>query len=132
MAGPLPVSSLYGMRTHPVTGVRKLHDGIDLMLPTGTPIHAALTGRISRVRSDHPVAGNTITLVSPAGWSIYYAHLSEVDVEPGEQVRRGQLLGLTGATGRVTGPHLHLAVYSPGGGPVDPVSVFPPGTFILA
>ena len=129
---PIPVSSPFGMRTHPTTGVEKMHDGIDLMLPIGAPVFAVSQGVVRTVREDHEVSGNAITLDLPGGWTAFYAHLSAVYVEEGEAVHRGQYIGDVGDTGRVTGPHLHLSIYDPAGDPVDPVTVFPPGQFYPA
>lgn len=126
---PIPISSPFGMRTHPTTGDRRMHDGIDLMLPVGAPIYAVASGRVRTVRVDHPVSGNAITLDLPEGWTAFYAHLSAVDVMEGEIVRRGQYMGDVGATGRVTGPHLHFSLYDPQGEPVDPIRMFEPGQF---
>lgn len=103
------VSSPYGMRKHPVTGVNKMHAGIDYALGVGTPIVAAASGRVTFAGAlgDN---GNLIRLDHGDGIETAYAHLSKLLVSSGAQVEKGQQIALSGATGRVTGPHLHFAV----------------------
>ena len=71
--------------------------------------------------------GNAISLGHADGWGSYYAHLSQFYVALGQAVRAGQVIGLSGESGPVTGPHLHFAIYTPDGGTVDPLSVISPG-----
>ena len=95
------------------------HHGVDLRVPNGTPIHAVLGGRV-RFAGEMGSYGQVIWLEHPRGALTVYAHLSQVQVATGEQVHRDQQIGLSGATGRVTAPHLHFEVWK-GGRPVDPV-----------
>lgn len=85
---------------------RSYHSGADIAVVTGTPVHSANRGRVALVM-DMFFGGNTILV--DHGQSVFtgYMHLSEFKVKEGEMVERGQLIGLSGATGRVTGPHLH-------------------------
>jgi murein DD-endopeptidase MepM/ murein hydrolase activator NlpD len=88
---------------------RAPHSGSDLRAATGTPIHAANRGRVTLARELF-FSGNAVFLDHGLGVHSVYLHLSEILVEPGEMVERGQRIGLAGATGRVTGPHLHWGV----------------------
>lgn len=112
VGSPVPgsrVSSGFGDRFHPIDKVWKLHRGIDLAAPTGTPVLSTAPGRVTFAGSRRGY-GMTIEIQHPSGHSTLYAHLSEIDVEAGDEVARGHAIGKVGATGRVTGPHLHYEV----------------------
>lgn len=82
------------------------HTGVDFPALTGTPIHAAQSGRVA-LAQELFFSGNTVVVDHGLGVYTFYGHLSEIDVKPGEELQSGQVLGKVGATGRVTGPHLH-------------------------
>ncbi len=103
------VSSPYGMRVHPITGVRKLHDGTDFAAPCGTPVRAAAAGVVTATPSDRAY-GRRIVIDHRGGIDTGYAHLSSRVVGTGARVRVGQVIGRVGATGLATGCHLHFMV----------------------
>ena len=110
-------TSGFGLR---FMGVRPdLHRGIDFGVPTGTPIAAMADARV-RFAGVMSGFGNVVWLDHGMGLLSVYAHLSEIRVREGEQVRRGALIGLSGASGQVTAPHLHFEVWR-WGRPIDPV-----------
>jgi len=101
------VTSGFGMRVHPLTGSPRLHAGIDLGAPTGTPIRAAAAGTVvaAGVMGGY---GNTVDIRHVDGLVTRYAHQSRLLVRAGQQVAAGQVIGLVGSTGASTGPHLHV------------------------
>ncbi|MFW6205340.1 MAG: peptidoglycan DD-metalloendopeptidase family protein [Actinomycetota bacterium] len=111
------ITSPYGMRTHPITGVHKLHDGTDFSTGCGTPIKAAASGTVqwaeyrggygNQVLVDHGSVGGTPLMTS-------YSHLSQFAVSPGATVSQGQVIAYAGTTGYSTGCHLHFMVYANG------------------
>lgn len=117
------ISSPFGLRSG--SGfLPSTHHGVDIPLPEGTPVRAALPGRV-RFAGTMSGYGQVIWLEHPRQSLTVYAHLSRLDVATGEQVDHRQVIGLSGATGRVTAPHLHFEVWM-GGRPVDPVHVMGP------
>jgi peptidoglycan hydrolase-like protein with peptidoglycan-binding domain len=109
-----PIGSSFGPRGS------RFHPGIDLVAPTGTPVAAAATGRVVWAGPADGY-GNLVEMAHGHGVLTLYAHLSEVDVRLGERVSVGSQLGLVGATGEATGPHLHFEVRVRGAA-VDPLS----------
>ncbi len=95
------------------------HTGLDFAAPTGTPVRAATAGTVTSV-GWAGAYGNKIEITHPDGSETWYAHLSRTDVRVGSQVGTGALIGAVGATGNVTGPHLHFEVRLGGDSPVDP------------
>ena len=103
------LTSGYGMRDHPVLRQRRSHKGVDLAAPTGTPIYATADGVIGRA-DWFSSYGLFISIDHGADLETRYAHLSKLAVAAGERVRKGDLIGYVGSTGRSTGPHLHYEV----------------------
>lgn len=116
------VSSPFGMRTHPITGQYRHHDGLDLAAPTGTPVVAITDGTVVATGSRGGY-GLTVDVDHGNGTMTRYAHLSAIDVEVGQAVGAGVQLGDVGSTGRSTGPHLHVEVRVEGE-PVDPAGLW--------
>ena len=103
------LTSSFGMRSHPVLGGRRKHNGIDLAAPTGTPVYATADGVIGRA-DWYSSYGLYISISHGASMETRYAHLSRLAVTAGESVKKGDLIGYVGSTGRSTGPHLHYEV----------------------
>jgi murein DD-endopeptidase MepM/ murein hydrolase activator NlpD len=114
------LSSRFGYRTHPISGVRKLHTGLDIAAPSGTPIKAADDGTVvfAGWRGGY---GKTLIVSHGNGLATLYAHQSALLVGSGARVGKGQVIGRVGSTGYSTGPHLHFEVRK-NGSPVDPLS----------
>lgn len=103
------LTSDFGMRNHPVLGGRRNHKGVDLAQPTGTPVYATADGVVRRAQWANGY-GNLVEINHGNGLETRYGHLSKLIAQPNERVRRGQLIGLMGSTGRSTGSHLHYEV----------------------
>ncbi len=104
---PVPVTSGFGWRRHPVTGVRRFHSGVDLGAGQGTPVIASRGGKVT-IADRLGGYGLAIVLQQPDGsQDTLYAHLSQVLVRPGEKIQPGTIIGRVGSTGLSTGPHLH-------------------------
>lgn len=115
------ITSEFGTRLHPILQVEKLHAGIDIGAPSGWPVVASLGGKVIAVE-ELPAYGQIVVIDHGEGLATVYAHLLTVRVNEGEQVNRGTLIGRVGATGHVTGPHLHFEVRQDGE-PVEPALV---------
>jgi len=103
-------TSGYGLRSDPFKGGAAMHAGIDLAGPSGTPIYATADGQVSAAGWNSGGYGNLIKLDHGRGIETRYGHLASILVSPGQQVKRGQLIGRMGSTGRSTGSHLHYEV----------------------
>jgi murein DD-endopeptidase MepM/ murein hydrolase activator NlpD len=103
----LHVRSSYGWRRHPVTGRRAMHRGVDLRGYNGEPVHAVASGKVI-ISTYNKYAGNKVGIRHKDGSISYYYHLKRRGVKKGDWVRSHQIIGNVGATGRVTGPHLHF------------------------
>jgi murein DD-endopeptidase MepM/ murein hydrolase activator NlpD len=103
------VSSGYGYRESPFTGVISMHDGLDIVASLGEPIYAPAKGIVSEV-TELPGYGKTIYIQHGYGIETCYAHVKEVFVTKGKQVLRGDKIALVGNSGRSTGPHLHYEI----------------------
>jgi murein DD-endopeptidase MepM/ murein hydrolase activator NlpD len=113
-------SSGYGMRQDPFTGYRQFHQGIDISNHMGTSIFAPADGVVKHVGKVGSM-GKMITIDHGYGFITRYGHLSNYEVKKGERVKRGDLIGLMGSSGRSTGPHLHFEVWR-NGKPVNPMN----------
>ncbi|MDR2069158.1 MAG: M23 family metallopeptidase [Spirochaetaceae bacterium] len=107
------LTSLYGYRASPFTGVRQFHSGIDIGAAAGTPIRAAMGGRVTAAGYDDSY-GNYVVITHHGGYRTLYGHMSVIRVKTGAYVGAGERIGDVGSTGRSTGPHLHFTVYKNG------------------
>jgi murein DD-endopeptidase MepM/ murein hydrolase activator NlpD len=107
------LTSPFGWRNDPISGVRRYHAALDLAAPTGAPIKAAMDGKIATVGLNS-VYGRYIIISHSGGFQTMYAHMSLTSVRQGASVRQGQKIGEVGNTGYSTGPHLHFAVFKNG------------------
>lgn len=113
------MASGYGMRMHPILKIRKMHQGMDFTAPTGTPIFASGNGKVVRAERS-PTYGNVVYIDHGYGYKTVYAHMSEIKIKNGASVKRGDIIGLVGNTGRSVAPHLHYEVHK-NGKPVNPI-----------
>jgi len=114
-----PITSPFGMRVHPITGARKLHDGTDFGVPCGTPVHAAASGTVVS-RGSGSAYGKRVILRHAGGLRTSYNHLRSQSVRIGDRVGVGNVIGRSGTSGLSTGCHLHFMVEK-GGRPVNPM-----------
>jgi murein DD-endopeptidase len=119
LAERAPVSSPFGYRMHPVLGTRKLHTGVDLAVPVGTPVRAVAAATVRRASED-AINGKVLILDHGRGVTTAYCHNSELLVRPGQRVALGEPIARSGNTGRSTGPHLHYQLEL-SAQPVDPL-----------
>ncbi len=103
------VTSPYGYRIHPILGRKIFHEGIDIANKKGTLVHATADGVISSTKYSGSF-GNNVLISHKYGFSTRYAHLSKILVDKGQKVKKGEVIGLMGSTGRSTGTHLHYEV----------------------
>lgn len=108
------VASGFGYRSDPFTKVRKFHAGMDFSAKTGAPIFATGDGVVQRADNTASGYGNHIVLRHGFGYTTLYAHLSKYNVKKGQKVKRGDIIGYVGSTGRSEGPHLHYEVHQNG------------------
>ncbi len=109
--GPgIRITSPFGYRLHPIAGYVIFHSGTDIAGPKGTPIYAAADGTVTEVKHNYHGYGNVVYIDHGFGYSTRYGHLLAANVEPGQQVKRGDQIGTMGRSGRATGPHLHYEV----------------------
>ncbi|MCC2976957.1 M23 family metallopeptidase [Sphingomonas sp. PL-96] len=126
----MKLSSNFGVRSDPFRGTAAMHAGIDLPGPIGTPVYATADGIVGRAQRAGGY-GNLIELNHGKGIQTRYGHLSKILVGENTRVRRGQLIGLMGSTGRSTGSHLHYEVRI-NGAAVNPVPYLQAGDQLLA
>lgn len=117
------VGSLFGYRTDPFYKVTKFHEGIDFTAAVGTPIYATGDGVISEAEYNSGGYGQKITINHGYSYETVYAHLSKIKVKKGQRVKRGEVIGLMGNTGKSTAPHLHYEVRK-SGVPMNPIYFF--------
>ena len=108
----------YGWRRDPIDGSREFHKGVDIVAPTGTPVRAAADALVTAAGRMSGY-GSMVHLAHGYGMGTRYGHMSRIVVTPGQRVKRGDIIGYVGSTGRSTGPHLHYEVFR-AGGQVDP------------
>ena len=114
LMNPAPITSRFGWRTHPLTGTRRFHSGLDIGAPSGTPVVATASGTVISAGWNGGY-GKAIVIQHNDVQQTLYGHLSEISVQPGQQIAQGVVIGLVGSTGNSTGPHLHFESRSPGG-----------------
>ncbi|MEH6406345.1 MAG: M23 family metallopeptidase [Leeuwenhoekiella sp.] len=105
------IASGYGLRSDPFTKERKMHWGMDFTAPRGTPVYATGDGKIIRADNQSTGYGNHIRIDHGYGYVSLYAHLYKYNVRVGQKVKRGDLIGFVGSTGRSEGPHVHYEVF---------------------
>ena len=116
------ISSQYGYRTHPISGTRKLHKGLDIAASSGNPVIAAASGTVVKSYFSSSY-GNYVVISHGGGLMTAYAHMTRRLVSAGQTVAAGQQVGTVGSTGNSTGPHLHFEVYV-GGSTTNPMNYF--------
>ncbi len=117
------IGSYYGYRTDPFYKVTKFHEGIDFTASVGTEIYSTGDGTVSKIERTRGGYGNCIIVNHGFGYQTVYAHLSKIEVKRGEKVKRGQVIGRVGNTGKSTAPHLHYEVRK-NNKSVDPINYF--------
>ena len=104
------ITSPFGMRIHPIQKVEKMHEGVDMAAPQGTPIYAAKDGKVTRTAYQAGGAGYYVSINHGDGFASIYMHMTHYIVSPGQYVSAGQVIGYVGSTGGSTGPHLHFGI----------------------
>ncbi|MEN9523731.1 MAG: hypothetical protein RL065_2108 [Bacteroidota bacterium] len=117
------IASGFGYRIDPIYKIMKLHSGLDFTAPTGTPIYATGDGVVSLSRYDNSGYGMHVVINHGYGYQTLYGHMSRMKVNAGQTVKRGDVIGYVGSTGKSTGPHCHYEVIK-GGNKIDPVNFF--------
>ncbi len=117
------VASGFGYRIDPVYKTVRFHAGLDFTAPQGTPIYATANGTVKLAGNHGNGYGNYVTINHGYGYETLYGHMFKVKVKPGAKVKRGEIIGYVGSTGKSTGPHCHYEVHK-NGRPIDPVYFF--------
>ena len=104
------LTSPFGMRLHPVLGYYRMHNGVDMACPQGTPIYATRAGTVTVASYQAGGAGNYVSINHGDGFASIYMHMTNYVVSAGQSVSQGQLIGYVGSTGISTGPHLHFGI----------------------
>lgn len=116
-----PLSSNFGYRSNPFTGVRSFHNGIDIVGPLNMQVKAAIDGKVAETGFS-TVFGNYVILTHPENYQTLYAHLNAIKVKQGQSISQGSTVGLLGSTGYSTGPHVHFSVFK-NGNAMDPLKL---------
>lgn len=117
------VSSGFGVRIDPITKIKKFHSGIDFAAIKGAPIYATGAGVVVRADNTARGYGNHVVIDNGYGYRTLYGHMSKMAVVAGEKVKRGEVIGYVGSTGRSTGPHVHYEVIKKGKA-INPINYF--------
>ena len=117
------IASGFGWRSDPFTKARKFHWGMDFTAPRGTPIYASGNGVVERADNRAAGYGNHIRINHGHGYVSLYAHLSKYNVRRGQKVKRGDLIGFVGSTGRSQAPHLHYEIFK-NGEKINPINFY--------
>ncbi|MES2811975.1 MAG: M23 family metallopeptidase [Bacteroidota bacterium] len=117
------MASGYGYRSDPFTKARKMHKGMDFTSPTGTPVYATGDGVVKRADAGASGFGNHIVISHGFGYETLYAHLSRYNCRPGKRVKRGDIIGFVGSTGRSQAPHCHYEVHK-NGQAINPINFY--------
>jgi len=117
------IASGFGMRIDPVYKIPKMHSGLDFTATTGTPIYATADGTVEKAEFNQGGYGNHVMIDHGYGYETLYGHMVRIKAKVGQAVKRGEVIGWVGSTGKSTGPHCHYEVHK-GGTPVDPIYYF--------
>jgi murein DD-endopeptidase MepM/ murein hydrolase activator NlpD len=117
------IASGFGYRIDPIYKTPKMHAGLDFSAPQGTPIYATADGRIKSTGYSDVGYGNHVIINHGYGYETLYGHMIRIKVKRGQKVKRGEILGYVGSTGKSTGPHCHYEVHK-NGNKLDPVYFF--------
>jgi murein DD-endopeptidase MepM/ murein hydrolase activator NlpD len=117
------MASGFGYRSDPFTKARKMHEGMDFTARTGTPIFATGDGVVKNADNSKSGYGNHIEINHGYGYLTLYGHLSKYKVRAGQRVKRGDIIGFVGSTGRSQAPHCHYEVHKDGK-PVNPINFY--------
>ena len=109
-SGSYSITSAFGMRVHPVLGYERMHEGVDMAAPAGTPIYAAKSGKVTTASYQSGGAGYYVSINHGDGFSSIYMHMTRYIVSAGQYVNAGQVIGYVGSTGISTGNHLHFGI----------------------
>jgi murein DD-endopeptidase MepM/ murein hydrolase activator NlpD len=111
----------FGMRLHPIHKIHKMHTGIDFSAPKGTPIQVTGNGRVIDIESNYSGYGKCVKVDHGFGYVTLYAHMDRIDVKIGQELKKGNQLGVIGSTGTSTAPHCHYEVRYKGS-PINPIN----------
>lgn len=119
----IELTSPYGWRVHPIDGVEKFHEGVDISARIGSEVYATAQGKVIKIMYSKYGYGNRVVIRHSYGFETLYAHLGVIKVKKGQWVRKNQIIATVGNTGRSTGPHLHYEIHK-NHEPRDPLGYF--------